>query len=348
MAEENANLLVWAKMKKFSFSKEQEARINRVMRLADVRLVLVDLGIEYTERKRNDLWFKCQNLSHRESDASTHICTDKFSSTHALWHCFGCQDSGNIIQLVQVTLQIAFWEAVNWIEGRLGEAPDVDERLTVRQVQPLPTLPTEYVSPTSSTDWEPVYLSYLFNRGVTWEQIKKHRIGYCNEGKYKGRVIVPVMLGTVLQTWVGRTILGKGLRVTSCTNGKVGLFASDWASPKNGPIILVEGWADALRLERLGYKNVVALQTNIVHPLQFEFIRRFPYCILMPDNDDGGMRLCNSIGQYIDRLDFFCAWIREGKDPGDKNESDEDIVRAVKNLEPWKVKVIEPDWEICL
>lgn len=296
-----------------TFDRTKIARLERAVRLGDVRRILKDLHIPFEERKFNDLWFKCVSPTHKDKDPSAHICADRNHHKHGIYNCFGCRDSGNIIMLVRDWLGLTFWEAVNWVETRTYPEDNVQPVRQSIKIK-IPTLPPNYEFYDERELWNPPYLEYLFNRGITWEQIVKHRIGYCDQGRYSRRIIIPVLLNGMLQTWIGRHIWD-GKRVTSCRNGNVGLFASELANPQKGPAILSEGWADALAIERLDFPNSMALQTNTILPEQFEFIKRFKFTILVPDGDDGGKRLIDSIAPYINQHEFFIAEITPEEDP---------------------------------
>lgn len=324
------------------FSEEKLARIERVKKYANVKLVLHDLELHNEERNAGDLWFKCPIPIHKETDASTHICSDPTDMKHGLWNCFGCGGSGDVIHLVQLMTQLSFWECVQWLEVRLGDE-DV-YRLDKKKV--YPKMPADYKSPNKAVDWNPKYLQYLVGRGIQWKQIIDHKIGYCDTGRYKWRIIVPVKLGFKFCTWIGRAII-KRKRLTSCKGGDVGLFGSELATPKKGPAILVEGWTDALRLERLGYVNVMSLQTNQLHDEQSDFLEKFDYLIIMPDNDNGGEFFTNSLAPYIDRHEIFMANLQEEKaDPDSAKESD--VLHAMENLVGWEPKIIVPEIEMFL
>jgi DNA primase len=315
------------------FDKAKRTRIERAVRMADVKKILNHLKISYTEQKRGDLWFKCTSLSHKDKDASTHVCSDTTSHNHGIWHCFGCDDSGNIIILVRDWLNISFWEAVLIVESMVHDGVVSP----VRQITPsaLPTIPHQYEFYDDQSKWNPPYLEYLFDRNILWSQIIKHQIGYCDSGRYSRRIIVPVYLNGILQTWVGRSIVG-GKRITSCKNGNPGLFGSRHALPRLGPLIVSEGWTDALAIERLGYNNSTALQTNMIHEVQFEFMKRFEYVILIPDGDPGGDRLIDSVAIYINEQEFHIAELPRGLDPAHNNMDPDVLEVAIEESKPWE------------
>lgn len=317
------------------FNKLQKERIYRAVKLGDIRRIFNDLQIKYEERKHNDLWFKCTNPSHKDTEPSTHICADRLSYHHGIYNCFGCHDSGNIIMLVRAYLNISFWEAVHWIEARFYSDENV---LPVRQdIDVTPSIPPNFEYYENQEEWNPPYLEYLFDRGITWKQIIRHKIGYCDSGKYSRRIIIPVLLNGILRTWIGRSIHG-GKRVTSCPHGKIGLFGSELANPKKGPAILSEGWADALAIERLEFMNSMSLQTNILHEEQFAYIKRFEFTIIVPDGDSGGKRLIDSIAPYIDQHEFLIAELPPEEDPASlsiKPHGESILSAAIQSAKEW-------------
>lgn len=324
-----------------TFDKAKKDRVERAVRMGDVRRILKDLDIKYEERKKGDLWFKCVSPSHKDKEPSTHICADRTHHKHGIYNCFGCRDSGTTIMLVRDWLGLTFWEAVNWVEARVYDEDNVQP---VRHDDvPEPELPKEYEFYENEKDWNPPYLEYLYGRGITWDQIVRHRIGYCDSGQYNRRVIIPVLLNGILQTWVGRSIWG-GKRVTSCDNGRVGLFSSEHTNPRNGPDIIAEGWASSLAIERLEFPNTMALQTNAIHDIQFEYIKRFPFTILVPDGDEGGKRLIDSVAPYAEQHTFLIAKITPGEDPASlilKPGGAAVLSAAIQDAENWNPTVDE-------
>lgn len=316
-------------------------RINRAVAYADIKDILSTLGVNYRQRSYGDLWFRCVVRNHRkDSKASAHITHFPGHPNHGKWHCFGCDTSGNIVTLVQQVRDTRFKEALMMVEQhQLEHIEEVVKPFYNSSHQ----LPKFYESPPLEQDWKEEYLSYLYKRRITWKQICDHRIGYVDAGKYVSRVIVPITMNGQLQTWVGRHITSNADdRITSAPNGEVGLFGSELSNPYQEPAIVCEGWADALAVERLGYRNCMAAQTNKIHPEQFEVLKLFPYTIVIPDGDEAGDRFVDSLAPWIQDYKFLIVKITRGKDP-DSCESEElydCIVRAI-DWEP-----IEDEYEV--
>jgi hypothetical protein len=91
---------------------------------------------------------------------------------------------------------------------------------------------------------------YLSNRGITYEDILKYNIGYCDEGLYTNRVIIPSYDDNgQLNFFVGRDIFESKMkyRNSPTTKDVIGfeLFIN-W----DEPIVLCEGPFDAIAIKR--------------------------------------------------------------------------------------------------
>ncbi len=95
------------------------------------------------------------------------------------------------------------------------------------------------------------FLTYLKNRGLTKEDIIKHNIGYCFNGTYSDRIIVPSYdTNGQLNFFTGRSINeNSGLKYKNSPTPKdVIMFELfiNWSSP----LILCEGVFDAIAIKR--------------------------------------------------------------------------------------------------
>jgi len=315
--------------------KQFNRRVEKAVARADVYAILKHLHLPFRKRGIN-LWYRCRVYTHKNPTmTSTKIVSHPYSQYHGIWKCWSCGESGNIIQLVEMSKDIPFMEALALVESfQLDIDPDVVKPFYKSDVK----LPIYYQSPEKKNDWDSRFLDYLMGRGILWEQIIGHRIGYVDAGKYDNRIIVPVMLGVKeLRTFIARSILpdiDPDKRVTSAQGGKPGLFGSEFAHPTKGPAIICEGWADALHIERIGYANAMSIQTAEVHPVQFEFINKFEYAIVVPDGDDGGRSLVDKLAPWIEDFEFIVATLPEGKDPDDV--SSKELEDAIGNATEWE------------
>jgi DNA primase len=327
------------------FDPQFARHLIRVAQLADVRRILKDLGVNYQEKKHGDLWHRCVYPGHKERKGSAHICANPLQPYHSRWHCFGCGRKGSIFQFVQYVRGVHFQHAVAFVEARIRDEQVLDwlgEEAFEPSVKPFynpSDLPEEYEFYEEREKWNPPYIEYLEDRGIPFEQATYHNIGYCDEGKYSRRIVVPVRMGGELRNWVARSIINHKSKVLTPDGGKVGLFGSELAQPALGPVILFEGWADALHGERLGFANCMSLQTDRLLQEQFDFIRHFDYAIVVPDPDYGGSVLVDSLSAYVEDFAFLVGQLPGPHDPA--KASDEELETAIDTASAWQPSVPE-------
>jgi DNA primase len=311
--------------------------------------MLESLGISYRQRRYGDIWFKCVVRNHRnDRKASAHIMHMPGNEKHGIWHCFGCGESGNIVSIVEQVRDVRFKEALMMVEHH--QLTGEEEVVKPFYKQHMKGMPKFYESPTLIGDWNQEYLSYLSERGILWSQIVAHNLGYVDAGQLHRRVIVPIMLNHRLQTWVGRHIdkdVPEEKRITSAPGGRIGLFGSELCNPYESPAIISEGWGDALAIERLGFENSMAAQTNRIQPEQYEYICMFPYTIVVPDGDAGGSKFIDSLSPYVQEHDFLLAHLPDGYDPNKLEREDPNkLLKCIEDATEWEPSNEEYDIDI--
>ena len=89
-------------------------------------------------------------------------------------------------------------------------------------------------------------LDYLLSRGIEKSDILKWKIGYCDKGKYGGRVIIPSFNSDGdINYFIARSYVGHGRRYLNPPCGRDIVFnelSIDW----DEPLVLVEGVFDAI------------------------------------------------------------------------------------------------------
>lgn len=316
--------------------QDDERRIERLLLNTNYRKIFSELKINYNDNS-DELWFNCIYPKHGESKPSSKITVDRYSEYCGIFHCFGCKQSGTIIDIVREFFHNEFWDAVLWLEARINydDSTYVFYKESYFKKYRKITLPEEFQSPSSFENWIPKYRNYVEKRNINHFNVLKYNIGYCDSGKYRNMIIVPITIGNRLVTWVGRHIRRKV--VTGPKNGGQGLFGSNYLiQPTKYPAILVEGWIDKLQLENFEYDNVMSIQTNKLAESQINYIlnRNFPFIIVIPDNDSGGDVLIDSLGKYLEYIPIMVGRLTESNDPGESSEEEIDFV--MKNLREWE------------
>ena len=90
----------------------------------------------------------------------------------------------------------------------------------------------------------------MYKRGFTDDDILKHNIGYCDEGKYSNRIIIPSYDSNGgLNFFVGRDFYKSKLKYLNSFTSK-DVIGFDLFINWDEPIILCEGVFDAMSFKR--------------------------------------------------------------------------------------------------
>lgn len=203
-------------------------------------------------RKGDELVFFCPRCSHKKPKLSINTRTDRF-------HCWICQWSGkDLLPILRVRGET---DDVRVYRSYLGDEPVKEQ---VERKYDTPTLPDEFR--TLSRVWRSPYyigaMDYLSSRGIEMEDILRWKLGYCEDGEYKNRVIVPSFdTDGELNFFVGRAFYGNPRSYKHGNFNKDIVFNElmvDWSEP----VTVTEGPFDAMKAG----ENAI--------PLQGSFLRR--------------------------------------------------------------------------
>ena len=166
------------------------------------------------------------------------------------WHCWVSDEKGKTIRSLFRKLKVSkdVWEEHNSIFSRKYRyaADQVTDQVTSQVVE----LPKEYIplwKPSTSVSRKHA-LSYLERRGVSSKEILKYQMGYCEEGVYKNKIIVPSYdLYGKLNYFVGRSFYEAG---TKHKNPDVSKDVVGFEMMVNWdlPIVICEGVFDAISI----------------------------------------------------------------------------------------------------
>jgi DNA primase len=167
------------------------------------------------------------------------------------YKCWVCDTRGkNLYRLVRKFGN--YQQKQKWLEldGRLdlSEFDKMFMEMNDEEIEQVTELPPHFVSlcnkrlPISSK--RP--LEYLKQRGITQKQIFMWKIGYCTDGRYSGRIIVPSFNNSGnLNYFIARSYVGHKMKYLNPPISKNVVFNElfvDW----DEPVILVEGLFDAI------------------------------------------------------------------------------------------------------
>ena len=198
--------------------------------------VLKSQGQELT--KENEYMWWSPFVNHHKPKLQVNIKNGK-------WHCWVSGQGGhNLFQL---------FKKVNATKKQYQELNELSDNFSfeyvpTKQENKEVKLPDEY-KPMWTKSNSPTYkhaLKYLKSRGVSQDDMIKYSIGYCEDGLYSNRIIIPSYDNEgKLNFFIGRDIFDSKLKYRNSPTPKdiIGfeLFVN-WEEP----ILLVEGALDAI------------------------------------------------------------------------------------------------------
>ena len=198
--------------------------------------VLKSQGQELT--KENEYMWWSPFVNHHKPKLQVNIKNGK-------WHCWVSGQGGhNLFQLFKkVKATKKQYQELNELSDNFSF-----EYVPIKQENKEVKLPDEY-KPMWVKSNSPIYkhaLKYLKSRGVSQDDMIKYSIGYCEDGLYSNRIIIPSYDDEgQLNFFIGRDIFDSKLKYRNSPTPKdiIGfeLFVN-WEEP----ILLVEGALDAI------------------------------------------------------------------------------------------------------
>jgi len=164
------------------------------------------------------------------------------------WHCWVCNSSGRRLLSLFRKLDCSREQIAELGKILQEEIPLVQSDTVITNL----SLPKEYhplYEPINRIDYKHA-LKYVVDRGITASDILRYRIGYCADGPYQHRIIVPSYdANNKLNYFIGRSFYENGMKYKNPPVSKnIVMFENsiNW----NYPIILCEGVYDAIAIKR--------------------------------------------------------------------------------------------------
>jgi len=205
--------------------------------------ILEDIFGSYYE-SGSELLFSCPKCQHHKKKLSVNLDKDKFK-------CWVCDYHGRsirrIIRFYGNHIQLANWleltdqvEVASFTEQLFAEElPEVEETIS---------LPEDFSSLTNNSIFDSSVLvrRFLEKRNISKEDIIRWKIGVCNNGEYKNRIIIPSFgIAGRCNYFVARAYMNDFRKYMNPPSSKNIIFNElfiDWDSD----LTLVEGVFDAI------------------------------------------------------------------------------------------------------
>lgn len=276
----------------------------------------------------------------------------RVSVSKNIWNCFSqCKSGGNTLDFIakmeNASIYAAALKAIEWFHldpevmaSHADEAKEQESEAAKSDTAspPTPTAKKAVVALEKCTPNTPLKFRldklershpYLSQRGLTLETIVDFGIGFCGKGMMAERIAIPIHNpeGNVV-AYAGR-FPGEANRDTPKYKLPQGfrksleLFNIDRAikEPGEKPLVIVEGFFDAMKLHQHGCRKVVALMGSTLSGAQEELIRthtdRRSQVIVMLDEDEAGRAGREDIAVRLARFVFVKVHTfgKEGQQP---------------------------------
>lgn len=278
----------------------------------------------------------------------------RVSISKNVWNCFSeCKRGGNVVDFIarmeDVSPYAAAQKAIEWFKLDPERVYTNNDRAPEKSQEPrgsnesAPTAkPAAKVAPAVEAKPEgdapnpPLKFRldklqrehpYLIERGLSLETLVDFGAGFCEKGMMAGRIAIPI------HSVEGQVVAYAGRYVGDPTEGtpkyklppgfrkSQELFNIDRAKKESGPLIIVEGFFDAMTLHQLGHRKVVALMGSSLSAAQEALIQQHVdpqgHIVVMLDEDDAGRAARGEIAARLARFAFvrIHAFENEGQQP---------------------------------
>lgn len=255
------------------------------------------------KKQGNEYLFSCPFCGQTKKKLSININKN-------VWKCWSCEKAGKTLLSIFKKLGASQSEISQVMEALNDDRP-------VEKAPPKSplVLPEEYI-PLQKSVGSPLHrraLKYLKDRGISAYDILRYRMGYCESGKYRGRIIIPSYdQNNQLNYFVGRDFTNTShIKYMNPSHDKnVVVFENliEWEYP----IVLCEGVFDAISI-RL---NAIPLLGKTINNHLFQTIveKKVPRVYIALDHDAAKQKLNMGL-QFLNSNIETCIIDLSEKDP---------------------------------
>ena len=196
--------------------------------------------------KGNELAFYCPFCNHHKQKLQVNTETQK-------WHCWTCNSGGKKLTSLLKKLDVDR-KVISVIREIYGDS-NYNPQLEDADTKVFISLPKEFISLNETPKgFNPEYkhaIHYLTQRGIGMKEIIKYNIGYCKEGLYSRRVIIPSYNSDgTLNYFVSRSYYQEEKMKYKNPPISKNVICFESQVNWNEPIILCEGVFDAITIKR--------------------------------------------------------------------------------------------------
>lgn len=238
-------------------------------------------------------------------------------------YCHNCGYSSNVVGLIQYIDGVPYSKALTVFKDIKGNLvlPEWINKDTINNIfmgdlrqdldkRAIP-LPEGYspINPKSHNIVIKRAVKYLHSRKITDRQIVGHKMGFCMDGEYKNRVIIPITENGQLRFWVARAISSdEYMKEKSPSDNDWNIskseviFNLDKAAKKYHTAVLCEGIFDALSFGDIGVsllgKSLYQEQLNILLDYR-DLLTEGVYIALDWDAKSNATKIAEQLSEYF-------------------------------------------------
>jgi DNA primase len=293
----------------------------------------------------------------------------RVSTTKNLWNCFSdCEHGGNTLDFIckmeKCSVHAAALKAIEWFNldpeamtasdnksetaepktsapaPKPAPRPAANEESSGGRPQGLPNAPLKFRL--DKLERSHPYLTE--QRGLTPETIVDFGVGYCSKGMMEGRIAIPIhnAKGEVV-AYAGRFVGEPGedtpkYKLPPGFRKSQELFNLDRAAkqPADEPLVIVEGFFDAMKLHQHGCHKVVAIMGSTLSSAQEELIRQHTnsqsHVIVMLDENEAGKAGREDIACRLSKFCFVRVYQFSQPDMEPEHLTAEDVQQLIEGI----------------
>ena len=259
------------------------------------------------KKSKDNYAFHCPFCNHRKPKLEVDLHTNEKGENN--YACWACKTRGKTIRSLLHRLHLPD-ENIQEIVKYIPKGSKTDYKIVQSLTLPKEFAPLHDISHTSVS--ANIARSYLKKRGISEIDIQRYNIGYCFEGEYGGRIIIPSYdSNNQLNYFTARSFQENLISYKNPSVSRDIIFFENLIN-WNKPIILCEGPFDAIAIRR----NAVALLGKTVSNALLKKILTSPlediYIALDKDAKKSAMEYCEQFLNMGKRTFFIDM---EDKDP---------------------------------
>ena len=188
--------------------------------------------------KTDEYMFFSPFISHYKPKLQINISSQK-------WHCWVSNSGGHSLYSLfkKINADSRYFSELKDLVFISTKKDEVESKVIV-------SLPIEYkpLWKSSKSLFYKHALNFLKKRGITKIDLQKYKLGFCDDGIYSNRIIIPSYdENGILNYFVGRSFMGGGMKYKN-PNVSRDIVPFDWFIAWSYPIVLCEGVFDAISI----------------------------------------------------------------------------------------------------